>query len=76
MLAASELTGLSTLGALARDSIQVLFLYFAKLHMRINFAGSQYSTLTDEGKKSALTKWERRWNRYLETIVAEEGNGL
>lgn len=63
---ASEITELSTLSGLARDSIEV-----RNLSTLMNGSDAwQFSTLNGEEKKLAIAGWERRWREYVDYIVA------
>ena len=73
VLATSEVTGLLTLGHIARDSIKArisLSLFYCQ---EVTEVLLQYSTLTTEEKALATLKWEERWNQFVDEIVRFDG---
>lgn len=65
VLAASELTGLSTLGVLARDSIEVGSLDKSRFLSYI----LKFSTLETEEKSRLISIFERQWKEYVDYLL-------
>jgi adenosine deaminase CECR1 len=73
VIAASEVTGLLTLGHIARDSIKArISLSFLRCQ-GITEVRLQFSMLTAEEKALATLKWEERWNQFVDEIVRFDG---
>lgn len=67
MLVSSETTGLSTLGALARDSIEVgtmILPHYGRSNPKI-----QFSMMDEDQKRYALINWEKRWKEFVDNIL-------
>jgi hypothetical protein len=64
---ASELTGLSTLGQLARDSLEARR-YIVSGYQNTDFT-TQYSTLEKDEKKQAIAIWENRWSKFIDELL-------
>jgi adenosine deaminase CECR1 len=66
VLVSSEITGLSTLGALARDSIEVgkMILQHCTSSNQI-----QFSMMDEDQKRYAFMNWEKRWKVFIDNIL-------
>jgi hypothetical protein len=68
VLVASEITGLVQLGRIAKESIMVsekAMVYLSGAKTR------QHSMLEKDEKDKAVALWTKRWEGFLEYVVAE-----
>jgi adenosine deaminase CECR1 len=68
VLVASEITGLVQLGRIAKESIMVSERALAHLS---GAKTRQHSMLEKDEKDRAVTLWTKRWEGFLEYVVAE-----
>lgn len=68
VLVSSEVTGLSTLGQMARDSLEVHLniCYFFLVPYTVIFL--KHSTLDDVEKKCAIALWEKQWAKFINEL--------
>jgi len=72
VIVASEATGLIMLGEMARDSLLVSSPY-TDIALNSQRAIIQFSTLNAEEKERGVALWEKRWERFIDGILSDEG---
>jgi hypothetical protein len=69
VLVSTDVTGLITLGGLARQSIEVCLIPFSHVLRYILTKMLQGSTLSKDTKAVALAAWERQWAIFIHKII-------